>query len=94
MVRMLKPRVPRSLTTGPGRIDADITTLAMRAHPSLAQLIDYLHVPLRALAVDSGHQLPFFLCTQAVVSRDLLARERSLFPPACVLFEQFKNGIS
>ena len=90
---MLKPRVPRSLTTVPGRIDADITTLAMRAHPSLAQLIDYLHVPLRTLAVDSAHQLPFFLCTQTVVSRDF-ARERSLFPPACVLFEQFKNGIS
>ena len=91
---MLKPRVPRSLTAVPGRIDADIATLAMRAHPSLAQLIDYLHVPLRALAVDGAHQLPFFLCTQTVVCRDLLARERSLFPPACVLFEQFKNGIS
>ena len=71
-----------------------LVTLATRADPFLAQLIDYLHVPLGALAVDGAHQLPFFLCTQTVVCRDLLARERSLFPPACVLFEQFKNGIS
>jgi hypothetical protein len=76
------------------RADAEITTLAARADPFLAQLIDYLHVPLRALTVDGAHQLPFFLCTQTVVCRDLLARECSLFPPACVLFEQFKNGIS
>lgn len=66
----------------------------MRADPLLTQLIDYLHVPLRALAIDGAHQLPFFLCAETVVCRDLLTRERSLFPPACVLFEQFKDGIS
>lgn len=77
-----------------GPIAAAITTLTLRANPLLPKLLEHLGMLLRALAVNGAHQLPLFLRAEAAVRRDVLARECCLFPPACILFEEFENGFS
>jgi len=66
----------------------------VRTSPFLAQFVNELRMPLRALAVDGAHELQFFFRARGGILGDTFAHERCLFPPADILFEKFENDIS